>query len=203
MRGKTPIAPTYHECTKAGTSIGGAGSIHQNYRTVMGVARYIRHPTEPSIPWILSVPSGRESTGVLTSRTARQTLRRKQRQIKPQKLDRTSIRSEGQPEPEPTNPKTRTLGKPSGFLLAQYRVFQDPPAAANAPARTHSDSPPARPQLQCARQRSQECLNRRDHMQASPAPYAQTLTLSLQRQREATTTTGSIQWPSYGLRRAR
>ena len=81
---KTPIAPTHHECTKAGTTV-------QNYWTVMGVARYIRHPTEPSIPWILSVPSGRESTGVLTSRTPRQILRRKQRQITPRKLDRTRL----------------------------------------------------------------------------------------------------------------
>ena len=50
--------------------------------------------------------------------------------------------SEGQPEPEPkpVNPKTRTLGKPSGFLLAQYRDFHDPPAAANVPARMHNDS---------------------------------------------------------------
>ena len=84
---QTPIAHTHHEFTKAGTSIGGVGSLHRNNRTVMGVARYIRHPTEPSIPWILSVPPGRES-----SRTPQQTRKRKQRQITPRKIDRTHIR---------------------------------------------------------------------------------------------------------------
>ena len=53
----------------------------------MGVARYIRHPTEPSIPRILSVPSGRESTGAVTSRPPRKTTKRKQRQITARKHD--------------------------------------------------------------------------------------------------------------------
>ena len=47
---KTPIAPTHHECTTAGTRIGGVGSINQKYRTAMRVARHIRHPTGPGIP---------------------------------------------------------------------------------------------------------------------------------------------------------
>ena len=77
---ETPIAHTHHECT-AETSIGGVGSIHRSYRSVMGVARYIRHPTEPSIPRILSVPSGQESTGAVASRPQRKNTRQEPRQI--------------------------------------------------------------------------------------------------------------------------
>ena len=77
---ETPIAHTHHECT-AETSIGGVGSIHRSYRSVMGVARYIRHPTEPSIPRILSVPSGQESTGAVASRPQRKNTQQELRQI--------------------------------------------------------------------------------------------------------------------------
>ena len=76
---ETPIAHTHHECT-AETSIGGVGSIHRTYRIVMGVARYIRHPTEPSIPRILSVPSGRELTGAVASRPQRKENKHEPRQ---------------------------------------------------------------------------------------------------------------------------
>ena len=86
---KTPIVHTRHECTKAETSIGGVGSIHRNNRTVMGVARYIRHPAEPGRPRILSVPTGRESTGAVTSRHPRKIIERKQRQITARKYDRS------------------------------------------------------------------------------------------------------------------
>ena len=77
---ETPIEHTHHECT-AETSIGGVGSIHRTYRIVMGVARYIRHPTEPSIPRILSVPSGRELTGAVASRPQRKENEHEPRQI--------------------------------------------------------------------------------------------------------------------------
>ena len=76
---ESPIAHTHHECT-AETSIGGVGTIHRMYRIVMGVARYIRHPTEPSIPRILSVPLGRESTGAIASRPQRKEPKHEQRQ---------------------------------------------------------------------------------------------------------------------------
>ena len=32
--------------------------MHWMYQIVMGVAQFIQHPTEPSIPWILSVALG-------------------------------------------------------------------------------------------------------------------------------------------------
>ena len=62
------IAPAHHghECTKAGTSIGGVGSIHRNNWTAMGprllgtgISGTPQSPAPALLPWILSVPSGR------------------------------------------------------------------------------------------------------------------------------------------------
>ena len=86
---ETPIARTRNECT-AEARIGGVGSIHRTCQIVMGVAQYIRHPTEPiaSIPRILSVPLGRESTEAVASRPQRKETKHEQRQITERYHDR-------------------------------------------------------------------------------------------------------------------
>ena len=60
------VVPMHTSFNATCISVGDIGSLHRNNRSVRGVARNIRHTTEPYVPWTLYVPSCREGTGAYT-----------------------------------------------------------------------------------------------------------------------------------------
>ena len=61
------VLPTLTTHNSICISVGGIGALHRKNWTVRGVARYIRHTTEPYAPWTLYVPPCREGTRAFTT----------------------------------------------------------------------------------------------------------------------------------------
>jgi hypothetical protein len=113
-------------------SVGGIGSLHRNNRTVRGVARYIRHTTEPYVPWTLYVPPCREGTGAFTKEDP--TLRRR-RTANDSRTRRTYVET----DVTYVRVSRRRIDVSTHKHVTYILILTDPPMPANATTVDGSD----------------------------------------------------------------